>query len=105
MLFRSAGIGVLAVASMVGGNLLALLQDSVKRILGASSIAHMGYAMVAFVAGSQASSLGLPFYLVAYFVGMLARLASSRRSAEARGRTGSRTSEGWRRRARGSRRR
>jgi NADH-quinone oxidoreductase subunit N len=66
-----AGIGVLAVASMVGGNLLALLQDSVKRILDASSIAHMGYAMVAFVAGSQASSLGLPFYLVAYFVGML----------------------------------
>jgi len=66
-----AGIGVLAVASMVGGNLLALLQDSVKRILGASSIAHMGYATVAFVAGPRVSSVGLPFYLLAYFIGML----------------------------------
>jgi NADH-quinone oxidoreductase subunit N len=66
-----AGVSVLAIASMLGGNLLALLQDNVKRILGGSSIAHMGYAMVAFVAGGRLAGTALAFYLLSYFITML----------------------------------
>ena len=40
----------IAVLSMFAGNLLALFQDNVKRILAYSSIAHMGYLLVAFLA-------------------------------------------------------
>lgn len=63
-----------AIASMLGGNLLALMQSNVKRILAYSSIAHMGYLLVAFLAGStgqvNAIAVGeaVSFYLVAYFV-------------------------------------
>src|SRR5215470_14880015 len=42
---------IIAVASMVAGNLLALWQTNVKRILAYSSIAHFGYMLVGFVAG------------------------------------------------------
>ena len=66
-----AGVSVLAIGSMVGGNLLALLQDNVRRTLGGSSIAHMGYAMVALVAGGRLAAVALPFYVLAYFVTML----------------------------------
>lgn len=67
---------VIAVASMLLGNLLALLQDSVKRILAYSSIAHLGYLLVAFLAaGIITESEGVftgaeaaTFYLVAYFI-------------------------------------
>ncbi|MGA8831298.1 MAG: NADH-quinone oxidoreductase subunit N, partial [Desulfomonilaceae bacterium] len=41
---------VIAVASMFGGNLLALMQNRVKRILAYSSIAHFGYLLTAFLA-------------------------------------------------------
>ena len=63
---------VIAVLSILGGNLLALLQNNVKRLLAYSSIAHMGYLLVAFVAGgSIAPALAVEaviFYLVAYFI-------------------------------------
>lgn len=62
----------IAVLSILGGNLLALLQNNVKRLLAYSSIAHMGYLLVAFIAGgSIASTLAVEsvtFYLVAYFI-------------------------------------
>ena len=44
---------IIAIASMLIGNLLALLQNNVKRILAYSSIAHMGYLLVAFEAGGS----------------------------------------------------
>ena len=44
-------LALIAVASMLAGNLLALLQDNLKRILAYSSIAHMGYLMLALIAG------------------------------------------------------
>src|SRR6185369_7038320 len=44
---------VLAIASMVVGNLLALLQRNVKRLLAYSSIAHLGYLLVAFLASGM----------------------------------------------------
>ena len=63
---------VIAVLSILGGNLLALLQNNVKRLLAYSSIAHMGYLLVAFIAGgSIAPALAVEsvtFYLVAYFI-------------------------------------
>lgn len=59
---------VLAVASMLIGNLLALLQNNAKRMLAYSSIAHLGYLLVAFLASSQHATVAVTFYLVAYFV-------------------------------------
>jgi NADH-quinone oxidoreductase subunit N len=61
-------INVLAVASMLAGNLLALLQNNVKRILAYSSIAHLGYLLVAFLAGGALAKEAVTYYLVAYFV-------------------------------------
>lgn len=59
---------IIAMASMLGGNLLALLQSNVKRILAYSSIAHMGYVLVAFIASGELAVQAVTFYLVAYFV-------------------------------------
>lgn len=59
-------VGVLAVLSMVMGNLIALAQSSLKRMLAYSSIAHVGYILIGLVAAPQ---LGLPammFYLLVY---------------------------------------
>jgi NADH-quinone oxidoreductase subunit N len=65
------GLAAIAIASMLGGNLLALLQDSVKRVLAYSSIAHFGYLLVALLAGGLAGIEAASFYLVAYFVTIL----------------------------------
>jgi len=62
---------VIAVASMVVGNILALWQVNVKRLLAYSSIAHMGYLLVAFVAGGTTGGTAVGFYLAAYFVTIL----------------------------------
>jgi NADH-quinone oxidoreductase subunit N len=59
---------IIAIASMVVGNLLALLQNNVKRILAYSSIAHLGYLLVAFQAGGLLGGRAATFYLTAYFV-------------------------------------
>jgi NADH-quinone oxidoreductase subunit N len=64
-------ISVISIASMLAGNLLALLQTNVKRILAYSSIAHLGYLLVAFVASGGNAAPAVMFYLVAYFVTIL----------------------------------
>jgi NADH-quinone oxidoreductase subunit N len=56
-------LSVAAVLTMFAGNLAALRQRSVKRMLAYSSIAHSGYLLVAVVAGDGPS---LVFYLVVY---------------------------------------
>lgn len=56
-------VSVAAVLTMFVGNLAALRQSSVKRLLAYSAIAHSGYLLVAVVAGDGP---GLVFYLVAY---------------------------------------
>lgn len=61
-------LGAIAVVSMCTGNLLALLQRNVKRVLAYSSIAHLGYLLVAFLAGGPLAVEAVTFYLVAYFV-------------------------------------
>ncbi len=63
---------LIAIASMCAGNLLALQQRNVKRILAYSSIAHFGYILVAFVAGATVAIEAVGFYLVAYTVTILA---------------------------------
>ena len=78
----------IAVASMVAGNLLALLQDNVKRILAYSSIAHLGYLLVALLAGGVFAVVAATFYLVAYFIttltvfGILTLLSTGERDAD-----------------------
>jgi len=62
---------VIAAASMFTGNLLALLQSNVKRMLAYSSIAHLGYLLVAFLAAGPLADAAVAFYLVAYFATML----------------------------------
>ena len=62
---------IIAIASMFAGNLLALQQRNVKRILAYSSIAHFGYILVAFLAGGTLAIGAVSFYLVAYTVTIL----------------------------------
>ena len=56
----------ISIASMLAGNLLALRQNNVKRILAYSSIAHLGYILVAFLAAGTNGTVAVTFYLVAY---------------------------------------
>ncbi len=68
-------VTLLGCASMIIGNLLALLQKNLKRLLAYSSIAHMGYLIVALCIAGTDSSLGYEtvlLYLIAYFVMTLA---------------------------------
>ncbi len=57
----------IAIASMFVGNLLALLQKNIKRMLAYSSIAHMGYLLVAFLASGPLATAAVAFYLLSYF--------------------------------------
>jgi NADH-quinone oxidoreductase subunit N len=57
---------IIAIASMLTGNLLALSQTNIKRILAFSSIAHMGYLLVALVAGGSLGAPAATYYLIAY---------------------------------------
>jgi NADH-quinone oxidoreductase subunit N len=81
-------VATIAVLSMCAGNFLALRQTNVKRILAYSSIAHFGYILVAFLAGSTMAIGAVAFYLVAYTATLLAAfgvvsiLSSSGQDAE-----------------------
>jgi NADH-quinone oxidoreductase subunit N len=72
---RSGGLvaaaGMICVLSMVAGNFLALLQPSLRRLLAYSSIAHMGYLLVAFLAGGEDGAAAAGYYLVVYFLATL----------------------------------
>ena len=57
---------LLAVVSMVTGNILALLQQNVKRLLAYSSIAHFGYVLVALLAGGPPAAEAVTFYVIVY---------------------------------------
>ncbi|WP_263375167.1 NADH-quinone oxidoreductase subunit N [Granulicella aggregans] len=59
-------IGIIAVLSMTIGNLGALLQKDVKRMLAYSSIAHAGYLLVAFTAFPKDAIASAAFYIAAY---------------------------------------
>jgi NADH-quinone oxidoreductase subunit N len=57
---------VLAVATMTIGNIAAIAQTNIKRMLAYSSIAHAGYLLVALVAANQLGAVSLLYYLLAY---------------------------------------
>ena len=65
-------LSALAVVSIVVGNLLALLQQNLKRLLAYSSIAHFGYLLVAFIAAGQFATEAVGVYLLTYVVTTLA---------------------------------
>jgi NADH-quinone oxidoreductase subunit N len=59
-------LAILSAVSMTYGNLAALVQKDVKRILGYSAIAHAGYLMVGVVAGTPVGVTAAAFYAFAY---------------------------------------
>ncbi len=79
---------IVAIASMFAGNLLALRQRNVKRLLAYSSIGHLGYFLVAFLGGGTLGPLAATYYLTAYFVtilgafGVVAVISSGERDAD-----------------------
>ncbi|HKJ89049.1 MAG TPA: proton-conducting transporter membrane subunit, partial [Gammaproteobacteria bacterium] len=65
----------------------ALLQDNVRRVLAYSSIAHLGYLLVALLAGGALGVEATSYYLAAYFVTMLGAFGAVTLAGEAGGHT------------------
>jgi len=59
-------IWALSIATMVVGNVLALVQTNMKRLLAYSGIAHAGYVLVAMAANNPAGITAVAFYFLAY---------------------------------------
>lgn len=59
-------IGGVAIASLTWGNLAALTQNNIKRLLAYSSISHVGYILLGLVAGNATGYIGMVYYLLAY---------------------------------------
>jgi NADH-quinone oxidoreductase subunit N len=57
---------VLSVLTMILGNLAAIVQQNIKRMLAYSSIAHAGYILIGMIAGQEAGTSGILYYLLAY---------------------------------------
>ena len=67
-------LAALAVASILIGNLLALRQNNIKRLIGYSSIAHFGYLLIAIIAQGQFAVEAVGMYVVTYIAGSLGTL-------------------------------
>jgi NADH-quinone oxidoreductase subunit N len=61
-------ISAIAILSMFIGNLLAIRQQNIKRLLAYSSIANMGYIIIILLTGSKKGIQASIFYLVSYFI-------------------------------------
>jgi len=59
-------IAGVAVASLTWGNLAALTQNNIKRLLAYSSISHVGYILLGLVAANETAVTGILYYLIAY---------------------------------------
>jgi NADH-quinone oxidoreductase subunit N len=70
-----AAVWWLALITMIVGNLIALAQRNVKRLLAYSSIAHAGYILVAVVVATPAGASAFLFYLVAYTLATMGAFA------------------------------
>ncbi len=97
-------LALLAILSMLGGNLLALRQTHVRRLLAYSSSAHMGYALVPLVVGGRGAAVATTAYLAAYVLtslaafGALAAVLAREPGRESEGRLdlrGLRTTQPW----------
>jgi len=74
--FLSTPLRLLALLSMVVGNLAALLQTRIKRMLAYSSVGQMGYVVLALVGGGPSGYRAAAFYAVAYGIMSLAAFGS-----------------------------
>ncbi|HEV2952739.1 MAG TPA: NADH-quinone oxidoreductase subunit N [Candidatus Dormibacteraeota bacterium] len=61
-------LALVAAASLVVGNLMAIIQTSVKRLLAYSSVAQAGYLLIGVIAGGKDGLAAVMFYLAAYTV-------------------------------------
>jgi NADH-quinone oxidoreductase subunit N len=68
-------IGVMAVVTMIVGNLIALAQKNIKRMLAYSSVAHAGYLLAALWPGTRLGASAVLFYLLAYSLTTIAAFA------------------------------
>jgi len=64
----TAVLAVLAAVTMTVGNLLALPQTNIKRLLAFSSVAHAGYVLIGVIALTQLGVASVVFYLAAYIL-------------------------------------
>jgi NADH-quinone oxidoreductase subunit N len=71
----ASSLAIISAASMVGGNLLAVWQQSLKRMLAYSSIAHAGYMLMAIVAFNQQSSGAIFLYAASYSLSSMGAFA------------------------------
>lgn len=60
-------VSAIAILSMFVGNILAIKQKNIKRLLGYSSIANMGYLIIILLTGSNRGIQASVFYLISYF--------------------------------------
>jgi NADH-quinone oxidoreductase subunit N len=65
-------LAVISAISMTYGNLVAMFQTNIKRLLGYSSISHAGYLLMGAVAGTALGASGINFYLLGYLFTNLA---------------------------------
>ena len=65
-------LAILAAVTMTVGNLLALPQRNLKRLLAYSSIGHAGYALIGVAAATRLGAASVAFYMLAYLVTNLA---------------------------------
>ncbi len=85
LFFVFSGIAIL---SMFTGNLLAIRQKNLKRLLAYSSIANMGYLLIILMTGSDSGIQAAIFYLISYFIttigafGVISLLSSNKYEAE-----------------------
>jgi NADH-quinone oxidoreductase subunit N len=81
-------ISVIAILSMFIGNILAIKQKNIKRLLGYSSIANMGYLIIILLTGSSSGIQASIFYLISYFLttigafGVISLLSTNEYEAE-----------------------
>lgn len=59
-------LSILAAASMIVGNIVAISQSNLKRMLAYSSVAHAGYMLAGLAAGNELGVTGLLYYLLSY---------------------------------------
>ena len=69
VLFWAPAAAGLATVTIIGGNLMALPQQNIKRLLAYSGVAHIGYMLVGFAAVSENGAAMMLFYMVAYLFG------------------------------------
>ena len=81
-------LSILAVLSMVMGNVIAISQTNIKRLLAYSTIAHVGYLFLGLIAGTDSGFAGSMFYIISYVImnmcafGMIILLGRSDLEAE-----------------------